>query len=254
MLPALCGIFQATALPACLDVLGEALEQHFQEAAVVAALMQALLAACAVAFPRLQADLREQQLLAAAVLGLADQFAVYAPAELWTSPLLPPLLQLGCATVGLREVDPVARTLGLLGHVLGTHQRAADEDRLKQVHMDAAHAALAAQGEALVQSLLAALCDSCPRHLMRSAADCLRQTVLHPALGQQARGWVTAVLASGQLPGVAEGYLTADDCSTFASLALSGSLRGPRFSALVVDFAQLARGQNTSDVLLAYEL
>lgn len=43
--------------------------------------------------PCLQADLREQQGLAFSLLGLADQLAVYAPALLWASPLLAPLLQ-----------------------------------------------------------------------------------------------------------------------------------------------------------------
>eukprot|EP00887_Chlorella_sp_A99_P002079 scaffold21.g2079.t1 len=254
VLPALGGVFAATALPACLDVLGELLELHFQDGAVAGGLAQALGAACAVAFPRLQPGLREQQALADALLGLADQFAVYAPAELWPSPLLPPLLQLAAAAVRLREAEPVARSLGLLGHVLGTHARAADEDRLKQSHLDAAHAALGAQGEVLVAALLAALCDSCPRHLMRAAADCLRATVSHPALGPHAGGWLTAALASGVLPGVVEGYLTQENCATFCALALGGGLRGPRFTALVVDFGLLARGSNTSDVLLAYEM
>ena len=87
---------------------------------------------------------------------------------------------------------------------------------------------------------------------MRPAADCLRKLVTHPVLGQVARGWLAAAAGSGQLPGVAGGYLTADDCATL--VALAPSLQGMRFNALVVDFGLLARGHNTSDVLLAYEM
>lgn len=123
-----------------------------------------------------------------------------------------------------------------------------------QAHIAAVSSALCGSGEEVVRALLAAECDTCPRHLMRSAADCLFKLLVHPALGQAARGWLSAVLASGQLPGCASGQLSSEDCGTFCSIALGGGVRGPRFMALVMDFGLLARGQNTSDVLLAYQM
>jgi hypothetical protein len=116
------------------------------------------------------------------------------------------------------------------------------------------NAALLAHGEELVRGLLAAECDTCPRHLMRSAADCLYKLLAHPALGHHARAWLSGALASGQLPGVAEGQLSGEDCSQFCEIALGGGVRGARFAALVMDFGLLARGQNTPDVLLAYQM
>ena len=127
-------------------------------------------------------------------------------------------------------------------------------DWLAQAHLDAVGAALAARGEEAVWGLLAAECDTCPRHLMRTAADCLFRLLSHPAAGGAAQGWLSAALASGRLPGCASGALSVEDCSTFAALALGGGVRGARFAALVVDFGLLARGQNTSDVLLAYQM
>lgn len=204
-----------------------------------------------VLIPQRDGGMREHPALVAALLALAHNCAAYAPAQLWISAALPLLVQLAAAAAGLREADPVCRALELLSRLAATHE-GLDEEGLTQAHLDAVHGVLAAQGEALTARLLAALCDTCPRHLMRNAADVLRKLVGHPSLGRAAAGWLAAAAASGQLPGAADGYLTPDDCATFASLA--PRLAGPRFNALLVDFGKLARGENTSDVLLAYEM
>lgn len=196
--------------------------------------------------------LREHCTLVSALLGLACQCATYAPAHAWASPALPTLLQLAGAAVRLREADPVARALEFMGRVIGAEGSPSGEDGVGPAHLEAVRGMLAGQGEALVGALLAALCDTCPRHLMRNAADCVRQLLGHPVLGAAAAGWLATAAGSGQLPGVSDGHLAPDDCATLATLA--PGLRGPRFNALLVDFGLLARGQNTSDVLLAYEL
>lgn len=54
VLPALMALFERTTLPGCLDAVSDAVEIHHQEAAMAGALAQALGAACAAAFPRLQ--------------------------------------------------------------------------------------------------------------------------------------------------------------------------------------------------------
>lgn len=252
LLPPLGVLFAATGQPGCLDALGEALELHFEDPGAVDALAGELDKACGAAFPRLQArGLREQPGLAAALLGLAHQFAAYAPVQLSASGLLPPLLSLAAAAAQLREAEPCARALALLAALLGAHRRCGDEGPPRQAGLDAA---LAGGGEALVRALLAALCDTCPRHLMRTAADCLRAVVGHPTLGGAAPGWLATTLSSGALPGMAEGYLSPEDCAAFGALAGGDALRGPRLTALVVDFGLIARGQQTNDCLLAYEM
>ncbi len=51
------------------------------------------------------------------------------------------------------------------------------------------------------------------------------------------------------------GGLDAESCQLFCRLAMQTPPLSPnRFSALVQDFGSLARGEETSDVLLAYEL
>lgn len=197
-----------------------------------------------------EGQLREHPALVSSLLALAHACAVYAPAALWSSPALPALLQLAAAAVRLREADPVAHALEFISRLVASHEHA-DEEGITPAHLQAVHSVLAAHGEALVAALLAAECDTCPRHLMRNAADCVRRLMANPSLGQQAAGWVAAAANSGQLPGCGDGHLSPEDCATFAGLA--PQLAGARFNALVVDFGLLARGQNTSDVLLAYE-
>lgn len=200
--------------------------------------------------PQGEGQLREHPALVSSLLSLAHACAVYAPAALWSSPALPALLQLAAAAVRLREADPVAHGLELISRLVASHEHA-DDEGVTPAHLQAVHSVLAAHGEALVAALVAAECDTCPRHLMRNAADCVRRLMANPSLGQQAAGWLAAAASSGQLPGCGDGHLTPDDCASFAALA--PRLNGARFNALVVDFGLLARGQNTSDVLLAYE-
>lgn len=55
--------------------------------------------------------------------------------------------------------------------------------------------------------------------------------------------------------GVAEGRLRKEDCENFLQNALKTPLLpGFRFAALLTDFASIARGEGTSDLLLGYKL
>jgi hypothetical protein len=268
VMPAVGEVFAATALPSCLDVLSEAVEIHFQDLRIVDQLLAGMSAACEAAFPALQGNgLRERGALAAALLGLADSFAVYAPAALWPSPLLSPLLELAIATVAqAREIEPSQRALSVLGHVVSTQEKAVGDfggPGICQSHIDAVHAVLITHGQSMVEALLRGLCDTCPRQSMRTAGDRLRSLLTHPILvapnlagshGQGVGYWLQAVVMSGQLPGCAEGVLTQETCSKFCSLVLRGDLRAARLTGLLVDFGLIARREETADVLLAYEL
>ena len=150
----------------------------------------------------------------------------------------------------------MTRALNLLGHVLATQERVIGDPGpgVCQGQLDAVHAALVAQGQSMVEALLCALCDTCPRQLMRIAGDRLRALLTHPVLGQNAAGWMQATIMSGQLPGTGEEGLSEDVCVKFCGLALGGSLRMARLTALIVDFGLIARREEMSDVLLGYEM
>jgi hypothetical protein len=268
VMPAVGAVFAATALPLCLDVLAEAVEIHFQDLHIVEQLLSGISAACEAAFPALQGNgLRERGALAAALLGLTDSFAVYAPAALWPSPLLSPLLELAIATVATaREIEPSTRALSVIGHVVSIQEKAVGDfggPGISQSHIDAVHAVLISHGQSMVDALLRGLCDTCPRQSMRTAGDRLRSLLTHPILvasgsnGGQGQGvgfWLQSVVMSGQLPGCAEGLLSQETCLKFCSLVLRGNLRAARLTGLIVDFGLIARREETADVLLAYEL
>lgn len=250
-------VFLATALPSCLLVLGDVLERHFREGALVQLLLASLHAACEVAFPRLQGPgLRDQAELAAALLALTDAFAVYTPWAMWTNDGLAPLLALAAAAARLRESDPVRQGLSLIAHLIATHQRAADESCITTDHMNAVHDVLRAQGAALTEGLVHALCDTCPSQHMRAVADCIGSLLVHPALTHDAKGWVAAAVcpeSRGQPAGPGVEAVLLEDRQQVCSLA-SGGLRGRRLTSLLVDLGQIARGTNERDVLLSYEL
>lgn len=266
VMPVVGAVFAATALPSCLDVLAEAVEIHFQDLSIIDQLLAGMGAACEAAFPALRGNgLREHGALAAALLGLADSFAVYAPAALWPSPLFPPLLELAIATVAqAREIEPSTRALSVIGHVVSTQERAVGDfvgPGISQSHVDAVHAVLISHGQSMVEALLRGLCDTCPRQSMRTAGDRLRSLLTHQILvasgsagGQGVGFWLQTVVMSGQLPGCAEGLLTQETCAKFCSLVLSGNLRAARLTGLIVDFGLVARREETAEVLLAYEL
>ena len=256
VLPIVGAVFRSTAFPVCLDVLSEAIEIHFQNAEVVQGLVGAMLEACEVAFPLLvdkETVLGSRSTLAASMLGLGDNFAVYAPASLWTSPALPSMLGLAGFAASAREEEPVLRALSFLGHVISTQERVADDFTLGQVHnLEAIHTALALAGSSLTADLLHALCNTCPRSHMRKAADRLRALLTHPALATESREWFLA--AAKDVAASSDGAVAPADCATFCRLALRENLRAPRMSSLFVDFGLMARGEEDADVLLAYEL
>jgi hypothetical protein len=74
-------------------------------------------------------------------------------------------------------------------------------------------------------------------------------------LGPSAATALMMALQAPDLPGKAQGLLKDTDCEAFARLALRQPLL-PRakFEALVLDFSLIARGEGSSDALMAYEL
>ena len=64
-----------------------------------------------------------------------------------------------------------------------------------------------------------------------------------------------AILSCCCIADLSGGALDTESCQLFCRLALQmPPLSSSRFSALLQDFGNLARGEGTSDVLLAYEL
>lgn len=82
-----------------------------------------------------------------------------------------------------------------------------------------------------------------------------RQPAIHYSPGEHSFGSLVKSLLCVVCAGMAAGLLRTADCELFAKLALrQPALPRGRFDALLMDFAAVARGEGTSDALLAYEL
>lgn len=61
---------------------------------------------------------------------------------------------------------------------------------------------LSGGGQALVQALLFAACDTCPRHLLRMVAAPLRALLEDATFAEAARHWVVHAASQSRLPGM----------------------------------------------------
>lgn len=72
---------------------------------------------------------------------------------------------------------------------------------MPQAHQGKLQQAIAQRGPALVVALLGALCETCPRNLMRPAAMLLHRLLAMPGLQETARSWLATALQSAELQG-----------------------------------------------------
>lgn len=257
VIPPTLQLFAASVQPACLDVLTEALEVHFQDHSAMEDLAKSIdVALNKVAFPALQGPppLVNATELSISVLTLADAMAVYVPAMLWTSPMLRNLIELATSAACCREADIVTKAFAFFGHVLNlTMERVVEDSALHASQVEAVWSALLDMGARITSCLVHCLCDTCPRQFLRSAADKLKLLMLHPGIAEEMRKtWMhNAVL---QVMQYHDETLDSVVCSKFLELVFNGTVRGPRLTSLLMDFGLIARREEGPDVLLAHEL
>ncbi|KAF8069517.1 IPO13 [Scenedesmus sp. PABB004] len=282
LLGGVAGLFAATQQPACLDVLSTITEVfgEVRGAPDVAAAQQAAFEgsareAGAILMQRLSAGqpLSGSGDLLRALLALGDAQLVFARALLLGGAALPQLFQWAVAGAALREKEPAGAALGFLAHLLAAAGKACEEAAAAAAvagggapapGSDGAAAAAAAgalqsclaeHGERLARVLVLGAADTAPRQLLRALAGVLFQLLQPRVSGDAGRAWLLAALQAQDLPGMAAGLLKPGDCEAFAKCALrSPPLPRGRFDALVMDWGAIARGEGTSDALLAYEL
>eukprot|EP00879_Flechtneria_rotunda_P013989 GHRR01014615.1.p1 GENE.GHRR01014615.1~~GHRR01014615.1.p1 ORF type:complete len:901 (+),score=383.80 GHRR01014615.1:2232-4934(+) len=276
LLKAVGDMFTATHQPACLDLLaaitevfGEAKNAPDLAAAQRQAFDGAVLAASNLLVSRTTAGqpLSASGELLRSLLAVGDAHLVFARELMLSSAALPAVFEWAVAAAGLREKEPASAAFSFLSHLLAAAGKvmaaaaAAGTARPDPEQQAAAAAAMALQasiavhGEPLTWTVVAAVCDTAPRQLLRAVAGVLYQLLHGTVAGSTGPQWLLKVLQSQDLPGMAAGLLKPSDCETFAKLALrQPPLPRGRFDAMLMDFAAIARGEGTSDALLAYEL
>ncbi len=78
---------------------------------------------------------------------------------------------------------------------------------MPQAHQGKLQQAITQRGPALVVALLGALCETCPRNLMRPAAMLLHRLLAMPGLQETARSWLATALQSAELQGAVSSRL-----------------------------------------------
>ena len=103
--------------------------------------------------------------------------------------------------------------------------------------------------------------EQCPPHANESAMSscCMCSPSLYPELARMLQcpteSCCTTLAFCCPLPGVTGSHVTSADCSRMYSIATRvPPLPSMRFVGLVTDFANIARGEMTGDVLIAYEV
>mmetsp|Transcript_17088 Transcript_17088/g.51068 ORF Transcript_17088/g.51068 Transcript_17088/m.51068 type:complete len:994 (+) Transcript_17088:167-3148(+) len=246
--------FQATQFAAPLQALADAADVAADAPPAAGALHSAFGSAVSVLGPVFQEGrVSERQDVAAAGLGLVEAVLRAAPQLLLPSPQLPQALGWCCAAAGVREGAPVAAAVSLLHRLVNPQPGGVTSPTHFQAQYPQLRQSISQQGEGITFTVLRALCDTAPRNQMRPLG-----LLLHSLLAQYggpAAGWLASSLRSSELQGVMGHQMTEDDCSRFYSIATRTPPLPPmRFSALVIDFANIARGEATGDMLLSYEL
>lgn len=254
-------IFQEHHHPVCLRTLTAVTEQFGQVKSVAGVghlQQQALQGIVSLMHARLGAmnpeELAREGDLMAALLKLVDSYVVFARELFLSTPPVPFIIELAITAMGFREGEPVKEALTLVTHMVTGMENVPEEPHLRQ-GLVLVHEAVANQVPRLMHTLVWALCDTCPRPLLRGLSGCVYQVLSSSAYGPAASANLSQLMERQDLPGMSSGLLAPEDCIKFRSLALRHPrlMRG-RFDALVMDFGALARGEATRDVLLSYEL
>jgi len=178
--------------------------------------------------------------LIAALFEMLYRYLLFCPEGLVPHPVFPTCLQLACACLRLRQKDPVRSVLVFLDRLVNL------QPPLWDLHVQAW---MDASGEALYQGVIFALADSCPSEALPRLSPLLY--ALNARFGATAGHWLQRSLLSEQFPCT----LVDSECKqsfVTANQKLSGNAR--RFQALVQDFAQICRRQQTADALIAYQM
>jgi hypothetical protein len=104
----------------------------------------------------------------------------------------------------------------------------------------------------IVQDVLICLCHTAPQLIWMSLARVLFAFMC--AHGTAAAHVLHDTLMDASFESILDTPLTREDCERVAHLVERGSFAERRFCALIMDFASIAQGMDSSDVLLAYEV
>jgi hypothetical protein len=252
VLPMVMGIFHESLSSPALDVLSEVIEMHFNDSDM----MGDIVALSHTVFQKAFSVLHDQGLssrpsLVQALLDVGYSFIVYAPNSIIQSGSLSVFIDLGIAALSCKEPEVIIKALQFLCYL----PCAATDETIDQESINSINANLIAKGPQLVESLMYAACETCPRSKVRSAANLIRALLLHPPLQGKGSAWLIAAISSERIQKVSKDVIRKESRDTFIHLATGGSLNPQRLTCLITDYGLVCRREEEESVFsIAYEV
>lgn len=245
VLPMVMGIFHDTLSSPALEVLSEVIEMHFNDSDM----MGDIVVSSHTVFQQAFSVLHEQGMssrpsLVQALLDVGYAFIVYAPNSVIQSGSLSVFIDLGVAALSCKEPEIIIKALQFLCYL----PCAATDETIDQNSINAINASLVAKGPQLMESLMYAACETCPRSKVRSAANLVRALLLHPPLQGQGSSWLIAAISSERVQKVSKDTIRKDSRDTFIQLATCGSLNPQRLTCLITDYGLVCRREEEESV------
>ncbi|GAX80410.1 hypothetical protein CEUSTIGMA_g7849.t1 [Chlamydomonas eustigma] len=212
------------------------------------------------------------------VFSMADRYLVFARDTLLCElGAVQQLLVVCRQALTLRDRDGIAQALAFLTHLAALPAKLPRDSAEAAEHFSRLCTLLVGETPQLAASLIAALMGTCPQQLIRALAGALHTLLTCLPVASTAEAWLGQALSLQQQQqqqylvtlsaaggnggersmGVSgQDRLGSEGRVRFMKLAVSRSPPLPRgrFEAMVCDVAAIARGEETNDALLGYEL
>eukprot|EP00239_Pterosperma_sp_CCMP1384_P011744 CAMPEP_0197861548 /NCGR_PEP_ID=MMETSP1438-20131217/37690_1 /TAXON_ID=1461541 /ORGANISM="Pterosperma sp., Strain CCMP1384" /LENGTH=255 /DNA_ID=CAMNT_0043478759 /DNA_START=137 /DNA_END=904 /DNA_ORIENTATION=+ len=253
-------IFSVHPHPPCLGVIKVITEvfgsqEGVRDEGVSAALRQALESACQRSLECLQPNMLHQlPELIGELFEMVHTFVMFSPNLLLSSPIIASLFSTATLCVRQRERDPVRASSNFLATLLNPGEKAV-QTPIWQASWPTVTKCVEQHGEELVASVLYAVADTCPTHLMKPLGSVLYSMLAaYPGPTQQL---IVKVIGRPDYPVGGEGaqVLTEADRQVVCMVATRNpALPKQNFECFIQDIGKVCRRDATGDTLLAYQI
>ena len=241
LLTSLVNLYRTTRSPKCLEVAGTSVELFGSSEASVGTFQVLVQELNAVSFEAASqtGGLDAVPDLLEAHFTMLTRYLIYCPQGLLASPSLVTVLDLAKAGVSLREKEPLKAVLAFLQQVVNAKS---------PLYENFVAPWFATNGQALVEALVLALAETAPQDVTRMRMPVVLYT-LNARFGQVYQEWLRHAVNTCKFSNDAIDQEVKDQ---FLKANTNVEHNKGRFQALVQDFADICRRNQTTDALLGF--
>lgn len=153
-----------------------------------------------------------------------------------------------------KERGSVEASLAFLMHLLSPGKTQWETEERKQI-ASVVHGCMVSGGQIIIEKMVFAACSTCPRHLLQTLSSALRKLIEDSIIGAAVVRWIVASVQSPKFQSQLHTRLPEDTCRLFCDiLANNPGVLGRRLDAMLVDFANISRGEGSLDALVSYQM